>query len=102
VILPAILAGVIAIVASRFVVQRVIVPAWRTERMTDGAAALTVVISRGLTLVVLIMAVIVGVELPIVPGLLTAFATALVYGVVGWRSIRAMFRTSELNPRSRR
>ena len=51
---------------------------------------------------VLIMAVIVGVELPIVPGLLTAFATALVYGVVGWRSIRAMFRTSELNPRSRR
>jgi len=102
VILPAILAGVIAIVASRLVVQRVIVPAWRTERMTDGAAALTVVISRGLTLVVLIMAVIVGVELPIVPGLLTAFATALVYGVVGWRSIRAMFRTSELNPRSRR
>lgn len=101
-ILPAILAGVIAIVASRFVVQRVIVPAWRTERLTDSAAALTVVISRGLTLLVLIMAVIVGVELPILPGLLTALATALVYGLVGWRSIRAMFRTSELNPRSRR
>jgi hypothetical protein len=102
VILPVVLAAVLAIVVSRLVVQRAIVPAWRDERLTDGAAALTVVISRGLTLVVLIMAVIVGAELPIVPGLLTAFATALVYGVVGWRSIRAMFRTSELNPRSRR
>ncbi|HET6380890.1 MAG TPA: hypothetical protein VFH63_07620 [candidate division Zixibacteria bacterium] len=84
-----------ALIGSRLWVTRVVVPAWRAERLTDSTAAVLVAISRGLTLLSMVVAAVMIAGLPPVPGLLTAALAGLVYGLVGWRSIRAMFRTAE-------
>jgi len=102
VILPALLAAAAALIAVRIVVPRVIVPAWRRGSLSDEQAAVLVAAARGITLFVLVMAAVVAVNLPWVPGLLSAGAAGLIYGAIGWRGIRTMFRTSELNPRNPR
>ena len=101
-ILPALLAAAAALIAVRIVVPRLIVPAWRRGRLSDEQAAVLVAAARGITLFVLVMAAVVAVNLPWVPGLLSAAAAGLIYGATGWRGIRTMFRTSELNPRNPR
>jgi ABC-type dipeptide/oligopeptide/nickel transport system permease component len=102
VILPALLAAAGALIAVRIVVPRVIVPAWRRGSLSDERAAVLVAVARGITLFVLVMAAVVAVNLPWVPGLLSAAAAGLLYAVIGWRGIRTMFRSSELNPRNPR
>jgi hypothetical protein len=84
-----------ALVAGRLWVTRMVVPWWRADRLTDTSAALLVAVSRGVTLASAVVAVVMIASLPLTPGLVSAGLLATVYGVVGWRSIRAMFRQAE-------
>jgi hypothetical protein len=83
------------LVVGRLAVTAWIVPAWREDRLSETRAAGLVVLTRGLTLGSIVLAIVMLVGLAPVPGMLTALAAGVVYAVVGWRPIRAMFRNAE-------
>ena len=87
-----------AFVLTRLANTRLIVPAWREDRLSSGAAALAVAALRGLTVVALGAAITLIAGLPIVPGLLSSVAAGLVYFAVTRHSIRRMFDAAERPP----
>ena len=96
-IVQAVVTAVLALVGAR-----IAVPTWRRERLTDGGAAVLVALTRAVMLALLVLAIVAGIGAPLIPGVLSGLAFGFVYAVVGWRSIRHMFRTSSINPRNPR
>ncbi|HEX2142492.1 MAG TPA: hypothetical protein VHK28_09525 [Candidatus Limnocylindria bacterium] len=82
-------------IGGRLWVTRVVVPAWRAGRLSDTPAALMVAASRAVMLGSAVAAAVMIAALPVAPALVTAALVGLVYAVVGWRSLRAMFRQAE-------
>ena len=82
---------VAAFVLTRVANTRLIVPAWRDDRISSGRAALLVAAMRGLTVTALVVAMTLITGLPLIPGLLTGIAAGVIYFVVTRESIRRMF-----------
>ena len=89
---------VAAFVLTRVANTRLIVPAWREDRLSSGSAALAVAGLRGLTVVALGAAITLIASLPIVPGLLSSLAAGLIYFAVTRHSIRRMFDAAQRPP----
>lgn len=91
---------VAAFVLTRVANTRLIVPAWREDRLSSGTAALMVAALRGLTVACLVVAIILIAGLSPVPGLLSAVAAGGIYFAVTRHSIRRMFDTAQRPPRA--
>ena len=89
---------VAAFALTRVANTRLIVPAWREDRLSSGAAALLVAALRGLTVACLVVAITLIAGLPLVPGLLSAVAAGSIYFAVTRHSIRRMFDSAQRPP----
>jgi hypothetical protein len=89
---------VAAFVLTRVANTRLIVPAWREDRLSSGKAALMVAALRGLTVTCLVIAISLIAGLPLVPGLLSAVAAGGIYFAVTRHSIRRLFDTANRPP----
>lgn len=89
---------VAAFLLTRVANTRLIVPAWREDRLSSGAAALMVAALRGLTVTCLVIAITLIAGLPLVPGLLSAVAAGGIYFAVTRHSIRRLFDTANRPP----
>ena len=87
-----------AFVLTRVANTRWIVPAWRDDRLSSGAAALMVAALRGLTVACLVIAITMIAGLPLIPGLLSALAAGGIYFAVSRHSIRRLFDTAYRPP----
>jgi heme A synthase len=85
-------------VLTRLANTRLIVPAWREDRISSGTATQAVAAMRGLTMVALIAALVLIAGLPLVPGLAFAVAAGGIYFAVSRRSIRRMFDAAQRPP----
>ena len=89
---------VAAFFLTRVANTRFIVPAWREDRISSGAATQSVAALRGLTMAALVAALVLIAGLPLVPGILFAVAAGGIYFAVSRRSIRRMFDAAQRPP----